>query len=286
MAENTKGEHMRTLVIYHGGCRDGFCAAWVCYNAERARNRDADFFAAFYGQPPPDVSGRDAVIVDFSYPRDVMESMAREAASLVVLDHHKTAEEALRGFAEEIGEPGRVKVIFDMNRSGAGLAWDAFNPGKPRPWLVDYVEDRDLWLHRLPGGPAVNAYLGTVEFSFEAFDAAAAGDVGQAELAGRAVEAKIHQYIREVKKNAERITFEGYDVPIVNAPQVDISELVGHMANGETFAMGWWRGHGVFNYSLRSKGDFDVSELAKRYGGGGHKNAAGFQSNRLILEPA
>ena len=45
----------------------------------------------------------------------------------------------------------------------------------------------------------------------------------------------------------------------------------------------WWRGHGVFNYSLRSKGDFDVSELAKRHGGGGHKNAAGFQSPALLF---
>jgi len=28
--------------------------------------------------------------------------------------------------------------------------------------------------------------------------------------------------------------------------------------------------------SLRSQGDLDVSEIAKRHGGGGHKNAAAF----------
>jgi oligoribonuclease NrnB/cAMP/cGMP phosphodiesterase (DHH superfamily) len=31
--------------------------------------------------------------------------------------------------------------------------------------------------------------------------------------------------------------------------------------------------------ALRSVGDFDVSEIAKQYGGGGHKNAAGFIHN-------
>jgi nanoRNase/pAp phosphatase (c-di-AMP/oligoRNAs hydrolase) len=30
-------------------------------------------------------------------------------------------------------------------------------------------------------------------------------------------------------------------------------------------------------FSLRSIGDFDVSEIAKQYGGGGHKNASGFR---------
>ncbi|NIV11578.1 MAG: bifunctional oligoribonuclease/PAP phosphatase NrnA, partial [Aliifodinibius sp.] len=33
-------------------------------------------------------------------------------------------------------------------------------------------------------------------------------------------------------------------------------------------------------YSLRSRGDFDVSALAERFGGGGHKNAAGFRVKR------
>ncbi len=31
-------------------------------------------------------------------------------------------------------------------------------------------------------------------------------------------------------------------------------------------------------WSLRSRGDFDVGEVAKARGGGGHKNAAGFRS--------
>jgi len=218
------------------------------------------------------------MIVDFSYPLAVMQSIAAAAKSLVVLDHHKTAEAALASFSA----PNAI-VTFDMERSGAGLAWDHFFPGRPRPWIVDYVEDRDLWRHRLPNGPAVNAYLGTLRYDFEAWYVASRRDIEEIARLGEVVEDKIRHYVTEVSKNARRITFEGYDVPIVNAPQVDISELVGFLSAGEPFAMGWWqRSDGKFSYSLRSRGDFDVSALAKKHGGGGHKNAAGFLSNTLI----
>lgn len=59
------------------------------------------------------------------------------------------------------------------------------------------------------------------------------------------------------------------------------SELVGKLAEGPVpFAVGWFqRGDGKYAYSLRSRGEYDVSKLAVRYGGGGHRNAAGFQSD-------
>lgn len=267
----------RTLVLYHGACRDGFCAAWCV----QRREPNAEFLPAMYGQPAPldKVVGRDVVIVDFSYSLDIMQYIAAAAKSLVVLDHHKTAQAALASFSA----PNAV-VLFDMERSGAGLAWDHYFPNQPRPWIVDYVEDRDLWRHKLPDGPAVNAYLGTMRYDFEAWYVASRRDIAEVAKLGEVVEDKIRHYVTEVSKNARRVTFEGYEVPIVNAPQVDISELVGFLSSGETFAMGFWqRGDGLFSYSLRSRGDFDVSELAKRYGGGGHKNAAGFTSPTMIL---
>lgn len=266
---------MKPLVIYHGGCRDGWCAAWVVHH----RYPDGEFYAGYYGSPPPDCTGRDVIIVDFSYPLAVMEGIRDVASTLLVLDHHKTAAEALQRMTETgFG----ARVVFDMERSGAGLAWDEFFPGQVRPWLVDYVEDRDLWRHKLPGSRVLNAWIGTLPFTFEAWTKAEQERDGSIER-GEAVEAKVMQYVTEVRKNARRWTFEGHDVPLVNAPQVDISELLSAMCEGETFAMGWWqRADGVFQYSLRSRGDFDVSALAKLHGGGGHKNAAGFQSAVLL----
>jgi nanoRNase/pAp phosphatase (c-di-AMP/oligoRNAs hydrolase) len=96
---------------------------------------------------------------------------------------------------------------------------------------------------------------------------------------GRAVEKFINRYVREMAAQQLRARFEGYDVPIVNAPYLNISELVGELSKGHPFAMGWFqRADGKYQYSLRSRmpEGIDVSELAKKYGGGGHKHAAGF----------
>jgi oligoribonuclease NrnB/cAMP/cGMP phosphodiesterase (DHH superfamily) len=98
------------LVIYHDNCTDGLTAAWVAAQVMP----DAEFFAGFYGQDPPDVHGRDVFIVDFSYKRPVMEQIAADCATLVVLDHHKTAEAELHGFTPEFSE-----IVFDMEHSGA-----------------------------------------------------------------------------------------------------------------------------------------------------------------------
>lgn len=268
------------LVLYHAACRDGFCAAWCV----QRRYPHAEFVACQYGAPVPEVIGRDVVMVDFSYPRPLLDQIADDAASLLILDHHKTAEESLRGFVAPTGSS--VEIHFDMERSGAGMAWDHFHPGQPRPWIVDYVEDRDLWRHKLPNGPAVNAFISTIPFEFEAWYKASRVPLERAAELGEVVEDKIRQYVREVAKNARRVTFEGHEVPLVNAPQVDISELGSFLANGEAFAVGWWqRADGVFQYSLRSRepSDIDVSEIAKRHGGGGHRRAAGFQSDRLLF---
>lgn len=268
---------MKPLVIYHAGCRDGFCAAWVARKALSAN--EPEFFAGYYGQEPPDCVGRDVVLVDFSYPLESMRAVISAANSVLVLDHHKTAQAALETLS--LNPPSNTRVVFDMARSGAGLAWDEWFPGIPRHYLVAYVEDRDLWKHNLLYSKSVNAFISTLPFTFEAWDEAP--DLAIAVKSGRVVEAKVAQYVLEVSKNAMLTMFEGYQVPVVCAPQTDISELLHALCQNEVFALGWWqRADGLFQYSLRSQGDFDVSVLAKRYGGGGHKNAAGFQSKVLL----
>lgn len=151
------------LVIYHADCNDGLTAAWVVKQAFAA---GVDLYPAKYQQPPPDVTGREVVIVDFSYKRSVLLEMAQKAESILILDHHKSAEEDLRGIGEVASN---IIAQFDMERSGAGLAWDYFYnthlngctdtedgsldcvcDALPRPWFVNYVEHNDLWRHSNP----------------------------------------------------------------------------------------------------------------------------------------
>lgn len=264
----------RLLVLYHGGCTDGAVAAW----AVRLAHADVECVPVAYQSPPPDVSGRDVVVVDFSYPRDVLLDMHARAKSLKVLDHHKTAAEDLAGLPF---------CVFDMNRSGAGLAWDEFH-GKPRPWIVDYVEDRDLWRWALPHSKPVNAYLQTIGFELDMVEAVYALGLTQALEHGRVAEAVRRDYIEAVKRGAyaARIEGEPVDCFAVNAAGWAGSELIGELAEGSLagYALGYVElADGRYAYSLRARGGGpDVSAIAKRFGGGGHAAAAGFRVERLV----
>ena len=266
------------IVIYHGNCLDGFTAAWAAWR--KFGDEDTEYVAASYGDDPPFVAGRDVVIVDFSYPRELMLLMAASgmAKSILVLDHHKTAQAALEGLPF---------ATFDMNRSGAGLAWDTFHGASTRPWLVNYVEDRDLWNWRLDDSKAINAFICAHKMgSFGEWSRLSVGPISSAIEGGMAVSSFIERYVSEMAAQARTVHFEGHDVPIVNAPYINISELVGKLSESAPFAMGWFhRGDGQYAYSLRSRGDgVDVSEIAKKYGGGGHRGSAGFcVAERLAL---
>lgn len=158
----------KILCIYHANCCDGFASAWAVH---RKFGDAVDFVAVNYGDGPPRKmidKDRDVLIVDFSYPRPVLEEMSVWARSVLVLDHHKTAAEQLAGlpglehpmFPASIehwlhyggmidrGADGcNLAACFDMERSGAGITLDVLTGGDEttRPRLIDLVEDHDLW---------------------------------------------------------------------------------------------------------------------------------------------
>ena len=132
------------IVLYHSGCPDGFTSAWVF----KHYNPLIETKPVNYGNPPPNVEGKRVAIVDFSYDYKTTMEMIKKASYLVILDHHQTAQENLKSIQEMNDLP--VEIIFDMKRSGAQISWDYVYPNTPRPWFIDYVGDRDLWLNSLP----------------------------------------------------------------------------------------------------------------------------------------
>lgn len=255
------------LVIYHANCWDGFCAAWVA----RRYLGDIEAVPAHYGSSPPDVRDRIVYVLDFSYPREVMLAMHAAAASLLVLDHHATAKAALDGLPF---------CTFADDRSGGRMAWDHFAGHTPRPWLVDYTEDRDLWRHALPASREINAALRSWSLAFATWDTleSVALDIltGQGEAILRAERQIVDAHVR----NAGRMALLGYNVPVVNATTL-VSEIAGQLATGEPFAVCYFDRHdGKRQWSLRSAPDgVDVSEIAQSFGGGGHTHAAGFETD-------
>lgn len=286
----------KLLCIYHANCADGFGAAWAVRHAFGANN--VEFHAGVYQDPPPDVTGRDVVIVDFSYKAPVLHAMAAQANTLLILDHHKSASEDLAGlpppptgpydpnawtaWQRECNAPAALHALFDQERSGAGLAWDFFHPGQGRPRLIDHIEDRDLWRFALPHTREIQAAVFSYPYEFAVWDALVEScERGGARLAteGAAIERKHHKDVAElVAVTKRRMIIGGHDVPVANLPYTLTSDAGILMAKGEPFAACYWDTPSGRVFSLRSTEDgLDVSAIAKGYGGGGHKHAAGFR---------
>lgn len=295
MGADVKERDMKNpLCIYHGNCADGFTAAWIVRNA--LGEEAVDFHPGIYGETPPDVTGRDVLMVDFSYKRPVLERMARDARSILILDHHKSAQADLSGIDSPrnwkdhlheatYAEDGYWAALFDMDRSGAQITWDFFFAPNRRPPLVDYVGDRDLWRFDLPFSREVSAWVFSHDYSFRIWDGIHAQlldhmDIQRIGDQGAAILKKHNKDIRELLKITEReMTIGGYRVPVANLPHTMASDAAEQLAFGAPFAACYFDRSDARVFSLRSlcKGGLDVAEIASKYGGGGHRNAAGFQ---------
>lgn len=267
------------LVIYHKDCFDGICAAWVVDKYFKMRGLECDIFPATYGQMPPDCEGKNVYIVDFSYPRPLLERVASVCKTITVLDHHKTAEEDLKGLDY---------AIFNMNKSGAGIAWDWFFPGARRPWLVDTIEDRDLWRHALPDTQELMAYISTVPMTIEAYEDLSNQHVPEVAYQGKGILKYITNYGAKAIEHVRHEMIGNYLVATMNISYQNCSEhlnqLIEKIHPAFFVASYFRRADGLWQFSLRSEGAFDVSMIAKIYGGGGHRNAAGFTISKLPWE--
>ena len=262
------------LCIYHDHCADGFAAAWV---VRRALLGDVDFYPATYGSDPPDVTGRDVFIVDFSYPRLVLLEMAAAAKSLTILDHHISAKHAIEGLPNAI-------TRFSLGLSGCMLAWKYFFPDETPPRLLQHIQDRDLWLFNLDATREICAGLYSYAFDFQMFDLWCNSDQLHGLAAdGAAIERKTAKDLLELlDSNTRFISFAGCTVPTANLPPYLASAGGDELSKANDFAVVWYDTRDGVRVSLRSQttGGVDVSEVAKVYGGGGHRNAAGFTVSR------
>lgn len=278
---------MKLLCIYHGNCDDGFAAAWTVRAA--LGDEQVEFYPGQYQREPPDVTDRHVLLVDFSYKRPVLMEMATKAKNIVILDHHHTAAQDLFGFPEPApfiewssrgmcgGRPG-VSALFDMGRSGAGMAWDFFANGGARNPFINYIEDRDLWRKLLPGGDEFTIALRSYPQDFAVWDGLVDAGPDALIAEGKAIQRYYRLRVEELKRSAYIATLGGVPIWITNAPYFAASEVAGELAErGLSFGACYFEvGQGRWAYSLRSRGDFDVSAIAAKFGGGGHKAAAGF----------
>jgi hypothetical protein len=260
----------------HGNCYDGHGAAWVA----KKFMEDAVIYYANHGDPiPPVPDGCLCWMIDISWPRKQMLELAQRV-SLRVLDHHKSAQAALEGFPN---------AVFDMDKSGAMLAWLEFiGNTTPPPRLIEYVQDQDLWTWTMPNSSEVCSYIRSFPRTIEAWteleEQLEDPELNDQIVAiGAAIMRSDRQKVQEMCDQAFFATIGGHSVPVANATTQFSAvghELCKRYPDAKFAAYFMDRADGQRQWGLRSIGEFDVSEIAKKYGGGGHKNASGFQTER------
>lgn len=302
---------MKPLVIYHDNCTDGFGAAFAAW---KKLGDEAEYVPAQYGDFVPsrldytaDLSEREVYILDFSFPRERMEHLFANAKRVVWLDHHKTAFEmwCLEGERELWEEHYTHRhVTLDNNKSGALLAWEYFHPDTKVPMLIKHIDDRDRWQFKLGGSKELHAALADLRpWSFRQWNDLTFSETcedlyqeGAAIL--RAQNQTVQQIVGHAKEGRIFINcsaedgspgapwklFGSYEWSddytvsglAVNAP-VHQSEVGHELANQSgTFGLAWYLAEdNRVRCSFRSNGDYDVSAIARVFGGGGHRNAAG-----------
>lgn len=291
---------MKHLIIYHAHCNDGFGAAWAVWKSLVAEN-EVELFAASYGKEPPYEKMNKSTtvhIVDFSYPVELFEKICEWSNWVYLLDHHKTAieEYKLHGYENLMKN---ATIIFNTNKSGAMLAWEYYHTYAEVPRIIKHIQDRDLWKFELEGTKAVHVNLQThpkdmdhwnqlIEFceypvNFSMFLSE-----------GAAIQRYYDQLIQNIlATNKVEVFIDGVRGLACNCPGALASDL-GHILANESGTYGFtWEetNKGDEKCSLRSNGDYDISGIAKSFGGGGHKNAAGFTleledlSDRIRFKP-
>ncbi len=285
------------LIIYHGSCADGFTAAWIAKKALNASNiLEAELHPGVYGQPLPDVAGRDVYVLDFSYPLAQMEDLIAKCNSLTWLDHHATAIAEsghlmpdYKSNADTDKHPHVGKVFGELrtDRSGAWLTWEWFHTDAV-PMLVQLVDDRDRWVFADSRSKPFAAGLFGKGYTDENWDAAADNIEGIIRE-GEVIEAKEDKDIAEhLDLMTVWVRIAGIEVPTANLTYMSASkaghELLQRHPNA-LFAATWFlRNDGRRVYSLRSRtgSGVDVGAVAKRFGGGGHKHASGFTVGAML----
>jgi oligoribonuclease NrnB/cAMP/cGMP phosphodiesterase (DHH superfamily) len=263
------------ICIYHKNCNDGFGAALAVktWGDTKGEGCNIEFIPAHHGDQAPNVDGKDVLIVDFAYPRDILLEMHEAANSLVVIDHHKTAEENLRGLDF---------CVFDMDKSGAVLTWEHLFPNKQTPLLLLYIQDRDIWQFNLEHSKEISSALSLLEKDFDVWGKYLNDDLSELITKGAVIlEYQENQVQKIVKSNDIPLEYiAGYLVPCINTTAL-ISDIGHELAQGHPFAAMYFEKATDRIYSLRSAKDgIDVSKIAEKFGGGGHYHAASFKGDK------
>lgn len=285
---------MNINVYYHGNCYDGMGAFWSAKRYLDMNGFNAVFKTAVYGGKIDLPKDSLVVFIDFCPSLDEINTLS-ESNLVIVLDHHVTAREHLQGIKkldfsfEEVcarygsGERG-VYCLFDMNQSGAGIAYRYFFQTEIVPNMIKLIEDRDIWKFKYKESKDFHSYLLSKPFDYDVYtkifeDSSDIEKFKDIIKKGEALTEYSKELVKKICDLASFQTINGLKVGFVNTTShwaeigeymIENFKLDYSVAFTVDFKLGQIKG------SIRRPKGLDCTKLAEHFGGGGHSGAAGF----------
>ena len=223
---------------------------------------------------------------------------------VVYIDHHVTSIEAWDKYInypelatlKEAEESGKLEKILDISRSGAWLAYDHLI-GNDFPDIITYIDDYDRWVHNFPESKLANIAFYASENLMDPTDPTWANMIGDdTETKGFIEKGRTIKSYRDSNEKRYRNTYMYQSTITDENGKTYPCAVISYKSNSDVFGTAYdefpivvaWAFDGVYySYSLYSNlkdPDINCAAIARMYGGGGHKGAAGFTSKDLLFK--
>ena len=266
---------METLLVTHKNCMDGYGCVLAFAEAHDMKPSEVDVYYITYGDDTKELfklaKDRDVIMADFSFKRKELLAFKAICKSLVVIDHHKSAQIELAGIPD---------THFDMQESGATLLWRYLTTAQKTPIVLAYIKDRDIWNWKLENSKLINLALKnriTKPADLDNIDIhTIKGIVSKKDSA-------IHEHkLTQIEQISRReflfLEIDGHLIPVLNN-QTEISEVGNIIAQEYPAFVSYFITDKEIIFSFRSEKTnplhLDVAKICGKFGGGGHKHAAG-----------
>jgi hypothetical protein len=282
---------MKTVVVYHKADCDGI----FCREIAKKFRPHAELIGWDYGDPEPVVAREDSLyILDLSVPGLMTHP------NLVWIDHHKSAMDKYGSIAHGYRIDGvaacRLAWFWFAGHEGADLGYfatkgDFVNRQVAEPLAVRLAGEYDIWDKRDPRAELFQHGLRSQELTELHWELLLHdGKEGDAFVETLLEQGAVLQYARTrenesiIKSAGFTIQFEGLCFLACNHAHYNSFLFTAGLKPEHDACLGFcWRGGRwtVSLYHAPGKEHHDLSQIAAKYGGGGHKGACGFQIKSL-----
>jgi oligoribonuclease NrnB/cAMP/cGMP phosphodiesterase (DHH superfamily) len=285
--------------FYHNDL-DGRCAGSIVAQFTQNYNQE-DYFEVDYIKPLPidKIQENEIVyLVDYSFKGDTiyqLQSILEKTLNIIWIDHHTSSLNLIK----EYSELNKIDGLRQNKISGAALTYMYLYNCKFEeiPYYVKLVSDYDCWIYKFdPDTTYFKIGMDTFEHNaldqiwkdlyFEYFNPSFYTHRSEFVLINKGKDIK--QYIDQ--DNTQYRNSWAYESEIAGIKCLVINRksnswIFGDKVNEYPITMVWAFDGERYSYSIYSvASEIDCSKIAEKFGGGGHKGAAGFSSSELLFK--